>query len=171
MAGLMAFSQISVVKTMGKKSILAMLFSVLLLGCATFQPLQRTQTASLAKGMTSDQANSSIGKATLLATYTFEAPSPSSAVEQYRARHYELQTATRQQLYTHCPSRRRACFPVIQNIPVTDSYVLVFRVTDDRLFAWGTVEELSRSPDDRVSAIMPALKAAYYDLQAKPGAK
>ncbi|UUZ47495.1 hypothetical protein LP420_30210 [Massilia sp. B-10] len=58
--------------------------------------------------------------------------------------------------------------PIFITVPVIDSYVLVFDSPARRLFAWGTVEELSRSPDESVSAIMPDLKQSHaLAIQAK----
>lgn len=126
----------------------------MLCACAGRQPLQRSQTMSISRGLPSTEAGRVLGNATLLSSQVF-----SSQGQQYRADHYDLQTGTRQQVFTHCPSRRRACVPVIQSIPITDWYVVVYHA--DRVYAWGTVEELSRSPDDSVSSIMPDLKRAY----------
>jgi len=142
-------------------SCLALSAVLMLSACVSYQPLHRTQTANLSKGISSADAVRIMGSATLLASYTFE-----SGQQQYRADHYDLLTGTRQQMYTHCPSRRRACFPVIQNIPITDAYVVIYQSAADKVFAWGTVEELSRSPDNAISDLMPALKAAYAQ-QAK----
>jgi len=132
---------------------------LMLTACVSYQPLHRAQTANLSSGISSANASSIIGSATLLASHTFE-----SGGQEYRADHYDLLTGTRQQMYTHCPSRRRTCFPVIQNIPITDSYVVIYQSATDKVVAWGTVEELSRSPDNAVSDLMPNLKASYARL-------
>lgn len=123
-------------------------------GCASYQPLQRSQTAGISKGMPSADASQIIGRATLRARHDFIYQQ-----QTFRADHYDLQTGARQQVFTHCPSRRRACVPIIQSIPVTDWYVVIYR--SDQVYAWGKVEELSRSPDDNTSRMMPELKRAY----------
>ena len=51
------------------------------------------------------------------------------------------------------------CFPVVYDVPVTVSYLVVQRLPSRAMHAWGTVEELSKDPEPGVSSIMPALKA------------
>ena len=135
------------------------LLTASLCACVSYQPLQRSQTAGISKGLSSANASQVIRNATLLARHNFDYQG-----QQFRADHYDLQTGVRQQMFTHCPSRRRACVPVIQSIPVTDWYVVIYRA--DQVYAWGIVEELSRSPDDNVSGMMPELKRAYAALKA-----
>lgn len=132
-----------------------------LAGCAGYMPLQRTQTALLSQGSSEAQVQAIIGKATLLAGHEFSVDG-----QRYLARHYDLQTGTRQQMSMRC-NRRRGCVPMYYDLPITDAYVVVYRQPAQQLYAWGTLEELSRSPDDAVSRIMPALKAAYTEQQKR----
>jgi hypothetical protein len=50
------------------------------------------------------------------------------------------------------------CFPVMYDIPITTQYLLLQRLPSRALYAWGTIEELSKDTDPAVSAMMPALK-------------
>lgn len=52
-------------------------------------------------------------------------------------------------------------------VPVYTPYVMIFLGEEKTLMAWGTVEELSRSPDESVSSIMPSLKSSYDHELAK----
>jgi hypothetical protein len=134
--------------------------ALLLTACAGVVPLQRGQTAGLSKQATPAQVDAYVGQATITANHTF-----TSQGKAWDARHYNLQTGSTQQMTMVCAP---TCMPVFYTVPVLDSYVLVFDSPARHLFAWGTLEELSRSPDDAVSAIMPDLKNSYFlALQAK----
>ncbi|MEZ0316137.1 MAG: hypothetical protein ACAH10_04525 [Methylophilaceae bacterium] len=139
----------------------ALLLSLMLGGCAGFIPLQRPQTAQITRGADQIQVDNAVGKATLLASHTFSANG-----KQFLAKHYDLLTGTRQDMNMRC-HRRRGCTPVFYDVPIMDAYVVVFEQPSDKVFAWGMVEELSRSPDDAVSSIMPALKASYEAARRK----
>lgn len=132
------------------------LICLTLVGCASYIPLQRQQTAQITRGANQAQVDLALGHATVLLSHQFSANG-----QQYIARHYDLQTGSRREMLPRCPSRRRACMPTFIEMPIVDSYVVVFEAQTNQVFAWGTVEELSRSPDDSVSSIMPALKDSY----------
>lgn len=131
----------------------AILCAALISGCATNVPLQRTQTAALVKGASVVDVNLVVGKSTPVATHQF-----SSQGKAFDARHFNVQTGTKQQMQMVCAP---TCFPIFISVPVTDTYVIVFETPKQQLFAWGTLEELSRSPDEGISAIMPDLKKSY----------
>ena len=127
--------------------------AALISGCAVNVPLQRGQTAALAKNATLSDVEKVVGKSTPIANHRF-----ASQGKTFDARHYNLQTGSRQQMQMVCAP---TCFPIFITVPVTDAYVMVFEAPKQQLFAWGTLEELSRSPDDSISAIMPDLKKSY----------
>ncbi len=129
------------------------LCAALVSGCAVNVPLQRTQTAALAKGASIADVERVVGKSTPIASHSF-----SSQGKAFDARHYYVQTGTKQQMQMVCAP---TCFPIFISVPVTDAYVMVFEAPKQQLFAWGTLEELSRSPDEAISAIMPDLKKSY----------
>ncbi len=130
-----------------------------LTACAPVVPLQRDQTASFSKGATMSQVAGSLGKATLTVAHEFD-----SRGSHFLANHYDLQTGTRQQMSMVCTP---TCIAYPVYVPVTAPYVMVYEGTDRHLLAWGMLEELSRSPDDSVSSIMPDLKASYERELAK----
>ncbi len=127
--------------------------AAILSGCAANVPLQRTQTESLAKNASIADVEKVAGKSTPIASHHF-----TSQGKTFDARHYNLQTGSKQQMQMVCAP---TCFPIFITMPVTDAYVMVFETPKQQLFAWGTLEELSRSPDDSISAIMPDLKKSY----------
>lgn len=132
----------------------------LLSACAGVVPLQRAQTAILHKEATPAEVASLVGNATVTTNHIF-----TSQGQSWDARHYNLQTGSTQQMTMVCAP---TCMPIFITVPVIDSYVLVFDSPARRLFAWGTLEELSRSPDESVSAIMPDLKQSHaLAIQAK----
>lgn len=126
---------------------------LVLTACAPVVPLQRDQTASLTKGASIHDIEKNLGKATVALSYEFD-----SNGNRYLANHYDLQTGTRQEMGMMCTP---VCIPYPIYIPVTAAYVMIYDAMSKQLFAWGMVEELSRSPDEGVSAIMPDLKKSY----------
>lgn len=130
-----------------------------LTACAPVVPLQRDQTASFSKGATMSQVSGSLGKATLTIAHEFD-----SRGNHFLANHYDLQTGTRQQMSMVCTP---TCIAYPIYVPVTAPYVMVYEGADRHLLAWGMLEELSRSPDESVSSIMPDLKASYERELAK----
>lgn len=127
--------------------------AALVSGCAANVPLQRDQTAALAKNASLSDVEKVVGKSTPIARHHF-----ASQGKTFDARHYYLQTGSKQQMQMVCAP---TCFPIFLTVPVTDAYVMVFEAPKQQLFAWGTLEELSRSPDESISAIMPDLKKSY----------
>lgn len=134
--------------------------ALLLTACGGVVPLQRGQTAALVKGASPADIDAHTGKATVIVSHSFMAQG-----QTWDARHYNLQTGSTQQMTMVCAP---TCMPIFITVPVVDSYVMVFDSPARHLFAWGTLEELSRNPDEAVSAIMPDLKTSYYQaLQAQ----
>ncbi len=130
-----------------------------LVACAPAVPLQRDQTASFAKGASLNDVAKTLGKATINLSHEFDAKG-----KHYLANHYDLQTGARQEMAMVC-SPTCIAYPIY--VPVTAPYVMVYEGGTQNLIAWGTVEELSRSPDETISAIMPDLKASYDAELAK----
>lgn len=123
----------------------------LLTGCATTVPLQRGQVDAISRDTRPDAVDQMLGKATPTAEFDF----PSDAAT-LRVRHYLLQTGSRQEMSMVCTP---ACFPVFYAVPVTAPYLVMQRLPSHELYAWGTLEELSKDPDPAVSSIMPGVKA------------
>lgn len=129
------------------------LAAVLLAGCAANVPLQRDQIGRIGADTTPDQLNSIVGKATVSAEYDFE-----SRARQYRARHFSLQTGSTQTSTMVCTP---TCIPIFVTVPVLSQYVVVQEQPSLKLLGWGTIEELSKSPDDRIASVMPDLKKTW----------
>lgn len=125
--------------------------AALLSGCGTV-PLQREQVDRLSADASLSEVQAMLGKASELRAFGF-----SFGDKAYRAREYRLQTGATQQTSVVCTP---VCYPIVVTVPVTVDYVLVHELGSERLLAWGSMEELSKASDERVSQLMPALKAA-----------
>lgn len=131
------------------------LSSLLLLGCAGYMPLQRYQTAEVRKLDNMAEVERKIGGASVQASHQF-----SHNDDYYLAKHYDLQVGVQRHVTFHCRPYW-GCRPVVYHFPITAPYVFIYREPEGQVVGWGTLEELSKSPDDRISDLMPALKASY----------
>jgi hypothetical protein len=126
------------------------LASAVLAGCAANVPLSREQIGRISGETSATELDSILGKATVSSEYDFDANGG-----HYHARHLQLQTGTTSQMTMVCT---KTCIPINTVIPVTTDYVVVQQLPTRKLLGWGTLEELSKSADDHVAAIMPKLK-------------
>ncbi len=121
-----------------------------LAGCAGAPPLVRGQTDLLVLGDTDASVAAKFGKSLADISHRF-----SNTGRNYRADHYRLQTGSTQSGTVVCTP---TCIYVPITVPVFTPYVVVYAVPENRVIAFGTIEELSKSPDDTVSGFMPSLK-------------
>lgn len=140
-------------------SALVALTCVLLTACAPV-PLQRGQIGGLARDSSPADVDRVLGKATVVAQTEFLV-----ADKSFRARHYRLQSGTKQEMTMVCTP---TCIPIFVPVPITAEYVVIQRLPSQTLHAWGTLEELSKDPDASVSSIMPVVKARYEEAKKKP---
>ncbi|MDQ1831347.1 hypothetical protein [Massilia scottii] len=131
----------------------------MLAGCATNVPLQRAQLGLIGDMTSPAELNSIIGKATVSAEYDFD-----SHANRYRARHLSLQTGTTQTSTVVCAP---SCFPISIDVPVLAQFVLLQEQPSLKLIGWGTIEELSKSTDDRIASVMPDLKKTHEQITRK----
>ncbi|HEY1181981.1 MAG TPA: hypothetical protein VGE56_06745 [Rhodocyclaceae bacterium] len=131
----------------------------LLVGCATNVPLQRDQVAAISRETTPTELDRILAKATLVSEFEFD-----TSKGRFNARNYNLQTGVQSSGTVVCSP---ACFYVPIYIPVLTQYVVIQRLPSRSLFAWGTLEELSKDPDDAVSSVMPVLKQRLAEEQEK----
>ena len=140
-----------------KKLVSVVILAAVVAACATPSvPLSRAQVGQLSNGASMEDINNAVATATPLATYSFDARG-----KKYDARHYAMVTGTTTAFVTVCTP---FCMTIPVTAPVSVPYVVVQDAETQKLFAWGTIEELSKNPDDSISSIMPSLKAAY-DIQ------
>jgi hypothetical protein len=132
--------------------------TALVAGCATRIPLSREQVARISTETSAADLDAILGKATVSSEYDFDANG-----RKYHARHLQLQTGTRTETTMACA---KTCFPVYTPVAVTADYLVVQEQPSRRLLGWGTIEELSKSPDERLASIMPALKQVDAERQA-----
>jgi len=131
----------------------------LLAGCATSVPLNRDQIGRIGPETSPTELNTIVGRATPSAEYDF-----ASRDQQYHARYYNLRTGTSQTTSVVCTP---TCIPILIDVPVFEQYVLVQEQPSLKLVGWGTVEELSKNPDEKVSSLMPDLKKAHDQFTKK----
>jgi len=119
-------------------------------GCAETVPLQRGQLAPIERGTPPAQLEQILGKATPVTQ--FEA---NIGGQDYFVRSYNLQTGTRMETQMICSPY---CFAIPVAVPVMTPYAVIQALPSRDLFAWGTLEELSKDPNPAVSSIMPTVK-------------
>jgi hypothetical protein len=142
-----------------KKIKLAVIIGIVFFGgCATQVPLQRFQGDALRTGDSLSAASAKLGQATARLTHNF-----SWKGKQFEARHYDLQTGSRQEMSMVCSP---ICIPIFYNVPVLAPYVVVLQGEPLTVVASGLVEELSRSPDPQISEFMPSLKESAEKARA-----
>lgn len=124
---------------------------VALYGCAPVVPLQRAQIGAITREAAPSELDRVLAHATVLTQFEFEADT-----KPYLVRRYNLLTGTRQEMSMVCT---QFCFPIYITVPITSEYVVVQRLPSKTVFAWGTLEELSKDADPEVSGMMPIMKA------------
>lgn len=134
--------------------------SSVLSACAIPVALQPNQIGDLSKNTSATELETKLGKAT-----------PNKQVEfsenntNYLARQYLLQVGSRTEMRIMCTPN---CFAYPDTVAVHNPYLVIQTLPTKELFAWGTLEELSKSPDSAISSIMPLLK---QKLQEKTNTK
>jgi hypothetical protein len=143
-----------------KKAYVTLAIAVILGGCAAQVPLTREQIGHISSDASPADLDALLGQATVSSEYDFQAGGKT-----YHARHLRLKTGERSEMTMVCG---KTCIPINTVIPVTDEYVVVQELPSRKLLGWGTIEELSKNPDERITSIMPALKqAAAHQVAAK----
>lgn len=139
---------------------LALIALVALAGCASNIPLQRTQVDAITRETRPAELEQILAKATVAAQTEVL-----SQEQRYNARLFRLQTGTRQDMSMVCTP---FCIPIMITVPVVAQYVVIQRLPEKELVAWGTPEELSKDADPRVSALMPQVKQQLEQASKKP---
>ncbi|MCB4809742.1 hypothetical protein LG204_00245 [Methylovorus menthalis] len=121
-----------------------------LTACAGTTPLQRAQLSSLSRTANSTEVDSAIANATPQQQFEFQQEN-----NRYYVRTFNLQTGTRTEMMTLCTP---ACMVIPMEVPVFAEYAILQELPQKNLLAWGTLEELSKDPDEKISGLMPRLK-------------
>jgi outer membrane murein-binding lipoprotein Lpp len=127
----------------------ALAATLLLAGCATHVPLTNEQIGRISAETPAADLNTILGKATVSAKYNINADG-----QTYHVRRLALKTGTRMQKITVCT---KTCNLVNTPVVVTTHYLLIQEIPSQKLLGWGTIEELSKSPDERIASILPKL--------------
>lgn len=134
------------IKTLGA----ALAATLILAGCASNVALTREQVGRISADTPAADLDAILGKATVSAEFDFDANG-----QAYHVRQLALKTGTRMEMIMVCS---KTCIPVNTPVAVTTQYLVIQQMPAKKLLGWGTTEELSKSPDDRISSIMPKLK-------------
>jgi len=133
-----------------------------LIGCAA-QPiaLQRNTIDTITKQTSPVELEQILGSATIHAQFEL-----SSNEKNYFIRQYNLQTGVTQDVITvSLPSG--GSIPVIVDVPVTTQYAVIQLLPAKEVFAWGSLEELSKDQNSEVSSLMPAVKQRIEEFSKK----
>lgn len=133
--------------------------AVAITGCAGMVPLQRAQVAAISRDTAPAELDRVLAQATAVAQVEFQ-----EGGKAYMARHYHLQTGSRQEMTMVCTP---TCVPIFIQVPVTERYVVIQNLPARSVHAWGTLEELSKDADPAVSSLMPALKQRLTEAEKK----
>lgn len=133
---------------------------VALSGCASNVPLQRAQIDAISRDTRPADLEQILAKATVAAQAEVQ-----DSEQRYNARLFRLQTGTRQDMTMVCTPM---CIPIMITVPVTSQYVVIQRLPQNELVAWGTPEELSKDTDPKLSALMPEIKQRLEHASKKP---
>lgn len=135
----------------------------LLAGCVSAPPLSRTQLNAVQRGDTLAAVRQNIKPESVNLEYRFSAND-----RDYLAQHYRVETGITESTTVVCTP---GCFPVPIIIPIFTPYVIVYEADPpQRVLSYGTIEELSKNPDDAVSSVMPSLKLAMEKASAAKNA-
>ena len=145
---------VALLKLLG--SCLAVLLTV---GCVSHVPLQRGQVDSFRTGDSASDLQAKLGKSTPTLEHSFD-----HAGVPYLARHFNLQTGTQQSGTVVCTP---TCMYIPITIPIYTQFVIIYGDAGRAVKAYGTLEELSKSPDESISTLMPGLKLAMEKAQAE----
>jgi len=129
-------------------------------GCAIHIPLQRTQVDSFRPGETTQAMKEKVGKSTPTLEHQFEYQGKT-----YAAQHFNLQTGVQHSSTVVCVPQ---CIFIPITVPVYTSFVIVSLQESQRVFTFGTLEELSKSPDNAIADMMPVLKTSMEKAKAQP---
>lgn len=141
------------------RSLLILIFVGAIIGCAPSVPLQRAQVAVISREIPPAQLDSVLANATIQAQFEFKF----NEVD-YIARHYDLLVGTRQDMTMICSP---VCIAIPISVPVTTQYVVIQSLPDKHIYAWGTLEELSKDSESDISSIMPVVKQHLAEAQQR----
>lgn len=130
-----------------------------LTGCAGIVPLQRGQISAVTQDTSPGQLDGILSHATVMHQFTSQAKGM-----QYLTRSYKLQTGIRSEMRVFCSTN---CMAIPVSVPVFTPYVVIQALPEKSLFAWGTLEELSKDENPNISDLMPQIKQQLFDLEKK----
>jgi hypothetical protein len=131
--------------------------ALLLSACASTVPLSRNQLATLSAESRPAEVEAAIGQSTPKHTFTLDTPAGPMAV-----RVFNLLIGSRSQMMTVCTPN---CMLIPTQVPVTTDFVIVQQADSKALRAWGTLEEIGKDADPRVSALAAPIRERVAALE------
>lgn len=143
---------------------------VMLTGCGSV-PVWKRDVATLdnkGKGLTIAEVDRVLGRSTILASSVFAIDGTT-----YTLRHYEISEPTGRVATSYkCQRNGNGCMSSFSPDYKIAPFAVVFVGIAPKLVAWGTLDDLSKSTDPQVIAVMQQLKASFSDdefLRSNPG--
>lgn len=145
---------------------------VMLTGCVSV-PVWESDVATLdkkGKGLTISEVDKVLGRSSVLASRIFEVEGAT-----YTLRHYEISEPTGRVASSYkCGKNGTGCvtsyFPEYKLAP----FSMVFVGISPKLVAWGKLDDLSKSTDPQVIAVLRQLQRSYAEyelLRSNPGVR
>lgn len=145
---------------------------LMLTGCVSV-PVWERDLATLdekGKGLTIAEVDKLLGRSTVLASRIFEVEGRT-----YTIRHYKLSELTGRVITSYkCQSNGSACMWDFVHEDKLVPFSMVFVGVSPTLAAWGKLDDLSKSTDPQVVAVLRQLNRSYSDyefLRSNPGAR
>ena len=131
------------------------LVAVFLSGCGPAY-LTMNDVSGIKNGMTKKEVIDYFGESRKYIETPFKHNS-----ESYVACTYNLVTGSTEMMNMVCGAY--GCLPVMTTVPVFSPYSFIFSDKTSELIAWGFIEELSKSPRQEISQLMPIMKPLWQE--------
>jgi hypothetical protein len=136
----------------------AALLLATLAGCVSVPVWERDVAAldKMGKGLPLAEVDKVFGRSTVLASQTVEV-----AGRTYLFRHYNLTVPTGQVRRQTVCQAGGGCMTNFTNVERLEPFAVVFAGAEPKLLAWGKLDDLRKSTDPEVTAVLPQLNSSY----------
>jgi hypothetical protein len=131
------------------------LASLLLTGCTSIVPLSNAEIASINRDISATELNKILPKNKVI--FKYELPANGQF---YSVRHAILKTGEIQKPVFVCVP---TCITLFVPVSTTTQYVVIQEAPSGKVFAFGTLDELDKDPDNKVSSIIPAIRQSFRE--------
>ncbi len=131
------------------------LVSLLLTACGTIIPLQPSEIAHINHDISTTELDKILPKNKVAFDYQLPANG-----QYYWVRHAILKTGQIQKPVFVCAP---TCVTLFVPVSTTVQYVVIQEAPSGKVFAFGTLDELDKDPDNRISSIMPSIRQTFRE--------